>query len=151
MFASQTIITAHGCSLRYHFFLWFFICPQTENFSCHLVYRYFPYFDIPYGRIGVAELILRVMAHDNVQCTAFLFHILYEFYFATTHGTFRAHAIAAGYLFMLINEFMAEAERDTHVVIALQHFYFPAFGTGMEVKDIVLIAEVHGNYVWIAF
>ena len=88
----------------------------------------FPYFDIPYGRIGVAELILRVMAHDNVQCTAFLFHILYEFYFATTHGTFRAHAIAAGYLFMLINEFMAEAERDHTLLLRCSISIFPPSG-----------------------
>lgn len=47
--------------------------------------------------------------------------------------------------------FVSEAERDTHVVIMLQHFYFSPFGTGMEVKSIVFITEVHRNYIWIAF
>ena len=57
-----------------------------------------PYFDIPYGRIGIAELILCVMAHDNVQCMTFFLHIFYEFYFPTAHGTLRAHTVAASYL-----------------------------------------------------
>lgn len=91
------------------------------------------------------------MAHDNVQCTALFLHIFYEFYFSTAHCTLRAHTVAASYLLVLIDKFVSEAERDTHVVITLQHFYLSPFGAGMEVKSIVFITEVHRNYVWIAF
>ena len=130
---------------------WLFISSQTEDFSRHLVYRYFPYFDVADSRVGIVEFIVCIVTHNNVQCVTFLIHTLDELYFSTAHGTFGTHTVTASYFLVLVDEFMSEAESNADIIIMFQHFHFTAFGAGVEIDDAVNITEVHGNHVWIAF
>ena len=101
--------------------LWLFVGSQTEDFSCHLPDGYFPHFYVTYGRIGIAECVVCIMSHDDIQCTAFIVYLLDEFHLPPTHRAFGTHTVTAGYLFVLVDKFMSEAESDTYIIIMFQH------------------------------
>ena len=91
------------------------------------------------------------MTHDNIQCTAFLVYLFDEFYLPPTHRAFRTHTVTAGYLFVLVDKFMSNAESDAYIIIMFQHLQLAAFRTRMKIYDAILITEVHRNYVGITF
>ena len=91
------------------------------------------------------------MVHDDVEGATLLVHVFDELYLAAAHHAFGAHAVAASYLLIPVDESVAEAECDADVIIPFQHLQLAAFGARVQIDGVILVTEVHRNDVWIAF
>lgn len=120
-------------------------------FGRHRVNRNFPYLDVTHGRVGIDKLPAAVVGHDGVQGGAFFFHVFDELHPSPTNHALCPHTVTARHAGMLKHQFVVYAKRNTNMVVSLQHVDTAARGAGVQKNHSVAVAEVHGDYIRIAF
>src|SRR5690554_6062258 len=97
-----------------------------------VVYGYFPNFYVAHGRVAVAEGLVTVLAHNDVQGFAFFVHVVHKGHPAKGDYTLRFHAVAAGYFGMLKGQGVVGTEGNADVGLLFQGPYHAPFGRSEE-------------------
>lgn len=91
------------------------------------------------------------MPHQYIERFTFFFQVFDKVYASSANHTFGPHPITACHLGVLEYQFVVYTESDADTVIFCQHIDAAACGAGMQIDHSILIAEVHGDHIRVAF
>lgn len=123
----------------------------AKLFARDVVHGYFLNFYVAHGRVAVAEGLVAVLAHDDVQGLAFFVHVVHKVHPAKGDYTLRFHAVAAGHFGMLKGQGVVGTEGDTNVGLLFQGPYHAPFGSAVQIDYAFFITKIHGQHVGLVF
>lgn len=97
-------------------------CP--EFLAGHFVHFHNPYFDILHSRIGIAEFLIRILFHNDIQSFRLLVEIFFKVDFTPADHALGAHPVTTSDLRMLENEIMVRAKRNADTRIPFQKWKY---------------------------
>ena len=121
--------------------------PSPEFLAGHFVHFHNPYFDILHSRIGIAEFLIRILFHNDIQSFRFFIEIFFKVDFTPANHALGAHPVTTSDLRMLENEIMVRAKCNADTRIPFQNGNTPSFLCRMQVYNTITIAKVHRQYI----